>query len=149
MNIPRFLKIPTKLCVLSTGLQAYSKHTVLCVASILKCFYICVFPHYNKLIHECIVHHTHKALYKVDLLLHICIFCCSSFCSHNEQADIRCWYGCPPWLHMPFFTESPAQICGVRKDRSWNCFLSTHVSSLISGPHHVLFKSVLSGWKSF
>ena len=102
MNIPRLLKIPKSLCVLSTGLLLgrwlyTAKHTVLCVASILKCFYIYVFPYYNKLIHEWIVHHTHKAVYMVDLLLYICIFCCSFFCSHNGLA-LYSWQPLLIWL---------------------------------------------------
>ena len=102
MDTSRLLKISKSLCILSTGLllgrRLYTaKHTVLCAASIMKCFYICVFPYYNKLIHECIVRHTHKAVYMGDLLLHICIFCCSSFCSHNGLA-LCSWQLLLVWL---------------------------------------------------
>ena len=97
-----FVENPKRSLLLSTGLLLgrwlyTAKYAVLCVASILKCFYICVFPYYNKLIRECIVHHTHKEVYMGDLLLHICIFCCSSFCSHNGLA-LYSWQPLLIWL---------------------------------------------------
>ena len=157
MNIPRLSKIPKSLCVLSTGLLQgrwynTSKYTVLCVASILKCFFtFAYFRTTTSLFTNALsVTHTQSGVHERPTFIHLhllLLFLQPQWTSSLQLQPLLAWL---------FTLVAYDLLCRESSPNLWGQEgQSPHISSLITGPHHERLEWVegllilsLSSWTS-